>query len=184
MELFIKTIEANVLDKLTSASKMDCWFWLNENDLPIDNENGGEPIPTADALQTLDDGLVDVENDYGLEPWEVNVYQQLLERLKPYRMSNPADQDLDLLCRTEKGWIYVTTSSDDDCDWSFWIFDENKALIDGGVFLLEVPKPTIGDVITCAFILGGFTGRTSDGYPPCWPAQACPDMEDLGFTGM
>jgi len=76
--------EANMLDHLTHDTKMDCWFWINENLDVCDLENNNQIMDTAEAVLTVDDGITDI-HDYSLTPEEIQCYEQLLERIHDAR---------------------------------------------------------------------------------------------------
>lgn len=75
--------EYNVLNKIASKSKMDCWFSLgidkNGNDMVLDLEENKE-MPLEIGIATLYDGMTSI-NDYGLTDEEKNIFVNLLIKL-------------------------------------------------------------------------------------------------------
>lgn len=73
--------EKNMLDKLTSANKMDCWFWIDDQtDTIRDLENNNKKLDTAEAILDVADGTDNVEEF--LEPEEVKLFNDLVARCK------------------------------------------------------------------------------------------------------
>ena len=82
MDKIILTIEEkNVLDKLTHANKMDCWFWIDDTrDCIIDLENGNTVLDTCEAILEVDDGTPDTSEF--LDSKELSIYENLVEKCK------------------------------------------------------------------------------------------------------
>lgn len=75
--------EWNVLNKIATASKMDCWFYLKEKDqftdIVYDCENNKE-LSLYEGISMLDSGITSLE-DYNLSQQEMKVYFSLVSRL-------------------------------------------------------------------------------------------------------
>ena len=75
--------EFNVLNKISSKSKMDCWFYLKEKDqftdIVYDCENNKE-LSLYEGISMLDSGITSLE-DYNLSQQELKVYFSLVSRL-------------------------------------------------------------------------------------------------------
>ena len=77
----LTTDEKNVLDKLTHFNKMDCWFWIDDDtDTIRDLENGGEIMDTREAILTIAEGVVDIENI--LDQNEITTFNALVSKCK------------------------------------------------------------------------------------------------------
>lgn len=72
--------EANVLDLISSRSKMDCWFWINEDGTAINDLEEGTTLSLYEGISMLNDGLTDLE-DYDLSCEEIEIYLKILEKL-------------------------------------------------------------------------------------------------------
>lgn len=73
--------EKNALDELTHKNKMDCWFWIDdENDCIIDLEDDDRVLDTAEAVLEVLDGTPDIyeflDND------QAAVIVKLYDRIK------------------------------------------------------------------------------------------------------
>ena len=80
-KLVLTTEEKNVLDKLTHANKMDCWFWIDDaRDCIIDLENGNTVLDTCEAILEVDDGTPDASEF--LDSREFGVYENLVKRAR------------------------------------------------------------------------------------------------------
>ena len=85
----LSVYEYNVLQKITSLTKTDCWFWLkqdeNGNDYVYDLEND-EPLDWPTAIEQLDEAVRDVRDIINLtdSEWEDydNLYLKLTKNLK------------------------------------------------------------------------------------------------------
>ena len=74
--------EANVLDKVASSTKMDGWFWIDEDLHVRDLENRNRLMGDAKGVVTLDDGLAyDLEHE-GLNPKEIEVFENCVDRAR------------------------------------------------------------------------------------------------------
>jgi hypothetical protein len=83
--------EYNVLNKLATASKMDCWFWLedvNGNDYVRDLEENNL-LQLTEAIPIFYEGLVSLEEyglssfeEYGLSSSETETAKTLFERFR------------------------------------------------------------------------------------------------------
>ena len=75
--------EYNVLNKIATESKMDCWFCLAEdkkgNDYVLDIENDCK-LTIAQGVSELVEGMTDYE-DYHMTPEEIEVFEELLDKL-------------------------------------------------------------------------------------------------------
>lgn len=76
--------EYNVLNKIASKSKMDCWFWIetdeNGEDFILDLENDDERLSLRDGIMQLCDGMTSC-SDYELTADELAVFGNLLIKL-------------------------------------------------------------------------------------------------------
>lgn len=80
-KIMLTTEEKNVLDKLTHANKMDCWFWIDDTrDCIIDLENGNAVLDTCEAILEVDDGTPDASEF--LDSKELSIYESLVEKCK------------------------------------------------------------------------------------------------------
>ena len=80
----LTTYEYNVLQKITSLTKTDCWFWLkqdeNGNDYVYDLENN-EPLDWPTAIEELDEAIRDVRDTLNLTDSEWEDYDNLSLKL-------------------------------------------------------------------------------------------------------
>lgn len=76
--------EYNVLEKIASKSKMDCWFELGEDedgrDIVIDLEED-EILDLCEGIEQLDSGITSLD-DYDLTEDEKNCYINLMYKVK------------------------------------------------------------------------------------------------------
>lgn len=76
------TDEYNGLNKIATATKMDCWFCIEEvdesEDKIIDLENFEEEMDFDTALSDFKDGIVDPLDSYGLTDGERMAVAKLL----------------------------------------------------------------------------------------------------------
>lgn len=78
-DIKLTTEEKNMLDKLTHKNKMDCWFWIDdENDCIRDLEDNNKKIDTYEAILLVDDGTLDIENF--LNDDEIKLFKDLVSR--------------------------------------------------------------------------------------------------------
>lgn len=75
--------EANMLDVLTHRTKMDCWFWIDDDLNVRDLEEDEKLMDTKEAVLMVDDGITNI-NDYGLTAEQISCYNNLIQRLKSY----------------------------------------------------------------------------------------------------
>lgn len=76
--------ECNILDQISSKSKMDCWFWIEEKDgghVIHDLEND-EILSLQTGIGQLVEGIVEGADFYGLSENQVSVFENLLKRLE------------------------------------------------------------------------------------------------------
>lgn len=76
--------EANVLDKIAAATKMDCWFCIDE-DLHIRDIEEGQISSDAKGVCMLEDGLaygLDEPQSGGLSPEEVGIAEACFARAR------------------------------------------------------------------------------------------------------
>lgn len=82
--------EWDVLDKLSSKSKMDCWFWIETdqrgNNFVLDQESG-EVMSLYDGINQLAEGLTSLD-DYGLTMEEKLCFTTLMYKLELGYSSN------------------------------------------------------------------------------------------------
>lgn len=75
--------EFNVLNKISTKSKMDCWFYLKQdkdgNDFVYDLEQSKE-LSLTDGILMLDGGITSLD-DYGLSEDEKCVYISLIYKI-------------------------------------------------------------------------------------------------------
>lgn len=80
--------EANVLNKIATKSKMDCWFFIREisefKDVIYDVENDKE-LSLYEGIMMLDSGITSL-NDYDLTKDEQCIYHQIVTRLIAVRL--------------------------------------------------------------------------------------------------
>ena len=80
----LTTYEYNVLQKITSLTKTDCWFWLkqdeNGNDYVYDLEND-EPLDWPTAIEKLDEAVLDVRDTLNFTDSEWEDYDNLYLKL-------------------------------------------------------------------------------------------------------
>lgn len=79
--------EANVLDKIAEATKMDCWFRIDENLHVQDIEEPDNPVFSDDAggVRLLEDGLaygLDKPQSGGLTPEEILIAEACFKRAR------------------------------------------------------------------------------------------------------
>ena len=88
-ELQLTADEYNALNKISSGTKMDTWFWIDSEDRygePVDCfrdlENDNQKMYIEDALSDLLDGLDDTlkVGDYGLTKEELTAFNDLIAR--------------------------------------------------------------------------------------------------------
>lgn len=73
--------EKNALDELTHKNKMDCWFWIDdENDCIIDLEDDDRVLDTAEAVLEVLDGTPDIYEF--LDDDQAAVIVKLYDRIK------------------------------------------------------------------------------------------------------
>lgn len=78
-EIKLTIEEKNMLDKLTHANKMDCWFWIDdERDCIVDLENDGLVMDTASAVIQIWEGTPDVTDFLTQE--EADLFEDLVDR--------------------------------------------------------------------------------------------------------
>ena len=78
-EIKLTIEEKNMLDKLTHANKMDCWFWIDdERDCVVDLENDGLVMDTASAVIQIWEGTPDVATFLTKE--ETDLFNDLVDR--------------------------------------------------------------------------------------------------------
>jgi len=76
----------NALNKISSRTKMDCWFVLDTDedgqDVIYDNEEDTH-ISIAEGVGNLCEGMVDPPEDefYGLEQIEIKAFRELVDML-------------------------------------------------------------------------------------------------------
>ena len=80
--------EVNVLNKIATKSKMDCWFFIREiselKDVIYDVENSKE-LTLYEGIMMLDSGITSLD-DYGLTQEEQCIYHQIITRLMAIRL--------------------------------------------------------------------------------------------------
>ena len=77
--------ERSALDKIATATKMDCWFHLVEIDgidYVEDLENGCKLMGVDEAFRDFADGIVDPLTEYNLTAGEVEAIEKLLKDLE------------------------------------------------------------------------------------------------------
>lgn len=79
----LTTEEYNVLERISSITKMDCWFSLgvddNNNDVVIDLE-ADEMLSLEDGISQLDSGITSLD-DYDLTEEEKQTYRALIHKV-------------------------------------------------------------------------------------------------------
>lgn len=76
--------EANVLDKIATATKMDCWFYIDE-DLHVQDIEEGQITSDAEGVCLLEDGMgygLDEPQSGGLSPEEVRIAEGCFRRAR------------------------------------------------------------------------------------------------------
>ena len=85
MELFRLSDDAyNALNKISSKTKMDCWFWLQrryEQDAIFDLEND-KYLDVKEGLSQFAEGIVDPLESYGLTDSEITEVKKLFENFQ------------------------------------------------------------------------------------------------------
>ena len=77
----LTTEEKNTLDVLTHKNKMDCWFWIDdENDCIRDLEDGERILDTTAAVLEVLDGTPDISEF--LDEKQCAVINGLYNRIK------------------------------------------------------------------------------------------------------
>ena len=82
MKTILTNAEYNVLNKIASQTKMDCWFWLTEyknSDCVIDLEEG-MVLTLRHGVSMLNDGIV--PELLNLTAEEIDTYTNLLKELE------------------------------------------------------------------------------------------------------
>lgn len=84
-DIVLRPEEYNALQKISSATKMDCWFYLEEHnglDYIYDLENNRR-LSVKDGVSQLYDGMVEPPEDplYGLTGDEIVAFKQLIKNL-------------------------------------------------------------------------------------------------------
>lgn len=77
--------EWSALEKIATATKMDCWFHLVEIDVidyVEDLENGGKLIGVDTAFRDFADGIVDPLSEYNLTDGETEAIEKLMKDLE------------------------------------------------------------------------------------------------------
>lgn len=82
MKITLSNDEYNVLNKIASQTKMDCWFYIsvtpNGGDCIVDIENG-TVLNMRHGISMLNEGIVPELLD--LTDWEIAIYVDLLRQL-------------------------------------------------------------------------------------------------------
>ena len=76
--------EANILDKIAEATKMDCWFHIDEN-LHVHDIEEGTVSSDAEGVCLLEDGLaygLDEPQSGGLSPEEIRIAEACFKRAR------------------------------------------------------------------------------------------------------
>lgn len=85
MEAFKLTVEeANVLDKIAEATKMDSWFYIDE-DLHVHDIEEGGVLSDAEGVCLLEDGLaygLGEPQSGGLSPEEARIAEACFRRAR------------------------------------------------------------------------------------------------------
>lgn len=95
--------EWDILNKIASKSKMDCWFLLKEKspyiDVVYDLENE-EELTLYDGISILDSGITDLK-DYDLNDSEQKIYFALISRLLIHEVEEKNRILYNLICYCE-----------------------------------------------------------------------------------
>lgn len=108
------TTEFNVLNKIATKSKMDCWFYIAEDrddDVILDCETG-EKLSLYDGINMLADGMTSMD-DYELTDNEKIIFTTLMYKLEAHRNNQLISREIALgnaLIMLEEMWgnDYIT----------------------------------------------------------------------------
>lgn len=114
MKVFKLTAEeANILDKIAEATKMDSWFYIDEDLHVRDIEEGGL-LSDAEGVCLLEDGLaygLDEPQSGGLSPEEIRIAEDCFKRARAAKVVAPKI-GLDQIALSKRGddclFIYGT----------------------------------------------------------------------------
>lgn len=123
--------EANILDKIAEATKMDSWFCIDE-DLHVHDIEEGGLLSDAEGVCLLEDGLaygLGEPQSGGLSPEEIRIAEDCFKRARAAKVVAP---------KIELSQIALSKGGD-DCLYIFGTLDGTEYL------LAEISYPDVGN---------------------------------------